>query len=118
MSFIREYFIMFIILYVINYLILIGSKKRFKKNRSISLLYYLKKVYSISISKDTYGKFIWLFALINTFIIDTSYIVIIYLLNNLILRFVFGIIILILLTVICYGIFARLFLMKEGNKNV
>ena len=118
MSFIREYLIMFVILYVINYLILFFGRRKFKKNKSISLLLYLKKLYDIKISKSDYNKYIWLFALINTFIIDTSYMIIIYLLNNIILRFIFGIIVVVLLTIICYGIFARVYLWKEGNKDV
>ncbi len=118
MSFIREYLIMFVILYVINYFILTVGKRKFKKNKKIPLLFYLKKLYGISITKKEYGKYIYIFAFINTFVIDTTYIIIIYLLNNIILRFIFGIIIIILLIIICYGLFARIVLLKEGKDDV
>ena len=118
MSFIREYLIMFVILYIINIIILFFIKRKFKKNKSVPLLFYLKKLYNIKMNKSIYNKYIWLFAFINTFIIDTSYMAIIYLLKNNILRFIFGIIIIILLIIICYGIFARVYLWKEGNKDV
>ena len=114
----REYFFMFILLYIINFIILFLGKKKYNKRKNNSLGFYLNKLYDINISKSIYVKLIWLFALINSFIIDTSYIIIIYLLNNIVLRFIFGIILIILLTIICYGIFARIYLMKEGKKNV
>ena len=118
MNFIREFLFLFIILYIFNYVILYLYNKKFNKNKNVSLIFYLKKIYGINLNKNGYSKLIWLFAFLNSFIIDTTYIIIFYLLNNLILRFIFGIILIILLTIVCYGIFARLYLLKEGKKDV
>ena len=76
------------------------------------------ELHDIKIDKKSYDRYLFVFVFINTFVIDTSYIIIIYLINNLILRFIFGIIVIILLTIICYGIFARIILMKEGSNDV
>ena len=69
MSFIREYLIMFVILYIINIIILFFSKRKFKKNKSVPLLFYLKKLYNIKMNKSIYNKYIWLFAFINTLLL-------------------------------------------------
>ena len=109
---------MFVILYVINFIVLFLGKRKFKKNKKNSLRVYLNKIYGINVNKEMYERYIWTFSFVNTFIIDTVYIIIIYLLKNVILRFIFGIILIILLTIICYGILARIILMKEGKKDV
>ena len=118
MNVLREYFVMFLLLFFIIFIIMFFSKRKIKKNKSIPIIYYLKKVYGIKIDKKSYDRYLFVFVFINTFVIDTSYIIIIYLINNLILRFIFGIIVIILLTIICYGIFARIILMKEGSNDV
>ena len=118
MNFIREYLFMFVLLFIINYIFLFLNRRKFNKSKNVSLLFYLNKIYGIKINKEKYSKLIWLFSLINTFIIDTTYIILFYLLNNLILRFIFGIILIVLLTIVCYGIFARIYLLKEGKKDV
>ena len=117
MNILLEYIIVFIFVYVLCYIALFINKKKYK-NRRTPDMFYLQKIYNIKINDTVYKKYIYFFALINTFIIDTTYILIVYLLNNLILRIVLGIIILILLTIICYGLFARYYLWKEGNDDV
>ncbi len=112
-----EYIIVFIVVYILCYFILLNNKKKYKNKRTPDM-FYLQKIYNIKIKGDVYKKYIYVFALINTFIIDTTYILIVYLFYNLILRIIFGIITIILLTIICYGLFARYYLWKEGNNNV
>ncbi len=118
MRIIVEFLILFVVLYFVNYIILSLGKTKYKKGKNIPLAIYFKKVYDINITKSKYVKSIWLFALVNTFIIDTSYIIIIYLLKNNILRIIFGIIVVMLLMVICYGLVARIMMVKEGKKDV
>ena len=112
-----EYIVVFIISYVLCYIILFINKKRYK-NEAIPELIYLKKVYNVKIKSSQYKKDMYIFALVNAFVVDTTYILIIYLLHNLVLRVIFGICIFILLIIICYGLIARYYLWKEGKKNV
>lgn len=117
MNIVLEYIIVFIVVYILCYIILLTNKKSYKNKRTPDI-FYLQKIYNIKIKSTVYKKYIYVFALINAFIIDTTYILIVYLLHNLILRIILGIIILILLTIICYGLFARYYLWKEGNDDV
>ena len=41
-----------------------------------------------------------------------------YLLKSWVLRIIIGVVLLILLLIICYGLLGRYYMMKEGDKNV
>ena len=94
----------------------VRGKKEYNKKRIPTELLYLKKVYGIKIEKINYSNFVTIYSLINTFIMSTIYIIIMYLLNNLFLRIIIGIILLVLMIIICYGLLAKYYLWKEGDK--
>lgn len=110
-----EYIIAFVLVFIFFN---IRSSKRQKKYDVVNLpieLLYLKKKYNITISKDNYDMMRGICVKVNAFIVSTDYIILMYLLNNWILRIVIGIILLILLIIICYGLLARYYLRKEGR---
>ena len=76
---------------------------------------YLKKFYGVVISKKDYSKFLVICSLINTFIISTIYIIIMYLVSGIIFKVIIGVILLVLMIIICYGLLAKYYLWKEGK---
>lgn len=118
MSILFEYILVFIFVYVMNYFMIIKKNKKHKKNRIPPELSYLKKIYNINIKKINYKKFVYTYSIINTFIITTIYIIIVYLIESWIFKIIIGIVLLILMTIICYGILGRYYLWKEGKKDV
>ena len=115
MKIIGEYVLVFIFIYIVNYFMLVRNNTKYKKNKVPSELIYLKKVYNINIKKINYKRFVYVNAFLNTFIISTIYIIVIYLLSSLVLRIIVGVVLLILLIIICYGLLGRYYLWKESQ---
>lgn len=118
MNILLEYVIVFISVWIIHYFMFVKSKKKYNKKKIPTELLYLQIVYHINPKSINYQSFVYIYSFINTFIISTIYIILMYLLSNWILRVIFGIVLLILMIIICYGILGRYYLKKEGNKNV
>lgn len=118
MRILLEYIIVFILVYIVNYFTLVRKKIKYQKDRIPPELTYLKKIYNINLKKIKYKSFVYTYCLMNTFIITTIYIILVYLVDSLIWRIVVGIVLLALLTIICYGILGRYYLWKEGKRDV
>ena len=118
MNILLEYIIAFIAVYIINAFIMKVNKKNLAENKIMPELLYLKKIYHVNIKTVDNDKFSNVIVLINTFIISTIYIILMYLLTNWFLRIIIGIVLLILMIIICYGLLGRYYKTKEGNKNV
>lgn len=118
MNILLEYIIVFVAVWIIQYFILVKQKKKYNKKKIPTELLYLEKIYHIHPAKINYQKFVYIYSLMNTFIISTIYIILMYLLENWILRIILGIILLVLMIIICYGCLGRYYLWKEGKKNV
>jgi len=112
-----EYLIVFVVLFILHYFFFVKKNKKYNKDKIPLELLYLVRLYGLDVKKINYKKFVWIYSLINTFIISTVYIIIFYLLNNLILRIVIGCVLLILFIIICYGLLGRFYLKKEGKKK-
>ena len=112
-----EYLLVFIAVFIVNYILFVRKNKRFNKNKTPLELLYLVRVYDLDIKKIKYKKFVWIYSLINTFIISTVYIIITYLLDKLIMQIIIGVILLVLFIIICYGLLGRYYMKKEGRKN-
>ena len=110
-----EYVIVFVVLYILNYFLVIRNNLKYDKKKLPIELTYLKKVYKVNINKDEYKNFLYIYSFVNIFIITTIYIILIYLLDNLFLRILIGIVLLTLMIIICYGLLARYYLRKEGR---
>ena len=114
---ILEYLLVFIAVFIVNYLLFVKKNKRLNKNKVPLELLYLVRVYDLDIKKIKYKKFVWTYSLINTFIISTVYIIITYLLDKLIMQITIGVILLVLFIIICYGLLGRYYIKKEGRKD-
>ena len=102
-----EFIIVFIVLFLFNYFVINikeRKKKRVGKKEISSSLYYLVLIYGIDINKVNYHQFIIIRSLVNSLIISSAYMVLTYLVQNLILKIVLGIILLGRRIIICYGI--------------
>ena len=110
-----EYLLVFLGVFIISYILFIRKNKKYNKNKVPIELLYLVKVYNLDIKKIDYRKFIWIYSFVNTFIISTVYILITYLVDNLILQMIIGIILLILFIIVCYGLIGRYYMKKEGK---
>lgn len=111
MNILLEYLIVFIGVLIINYYFNKFNRKNLDKKTLTPELLYLKKIYKVNIrDKDNFYRTI---IVINSFIITTIYIILMYLLNSWILRIIIGIILLILMIIICYGILGRYYRKKE-----
>lgn len=113
-----EYLIVFVVLFILHYFLFVKKNKKYDKNKVPLELLYLVRLYNLNIKKINYKSFVWIYSLINTFIISTVYIIISYLLEKLILQIIIGIVLLILFIIICYGLLGRYYIKKEGKKNV
>ncbi len=110
-----EYLIVFVLIFILNYFLFVRKNKKYNKNKLPIELLYIVKLYDIDIKKINYRNFVWIYSLINTFIISTVYIIISYLLDSLLLQIIIGVVLLVLFIVICYGILARYYLRKDGK---
>ena len=113
-----EYVIVFLFVLFINYITLVKNRLKNKKKDVPPELIYLKKIYNINLKNINYKNFVYIYSFVNTFIISTIYIIIMYLINNWVLKIIVGIVLLVLLIIICYGIMGRYYLWKEGNDDV
>ncbi len=113
-----EFGIAYVVVFILYWLLFVRKKTRYNKNRVPVEFYYLVSVYGLDQKKINYKKFIYLTAFVNSFIIVFTYMIISRLLNKWIWQLLVGIILLILLIVVCYGIIGRIYQKKGMKKNV
>lgn len=113
LSMIIEAVIIFILVFLLNYLLFIRKNKKLKKDEMPLELIYLSGIYDIDPKKINFRKFQYTYSLINSFIITTTYMLVIYLVKTMIMRIIIGTVLLILLIIICYGLLGRYYLYKE-----
>ena len=113
LRYVFEYVIVFLLVFVINYFLFIRKKKRYNKKKVPVELAYLLLVYKIDVKKINYKRFVWIYSLVNTFIVSTVYMIVMYLVEGIVWQLIVGIILLVLLTIICYGIMGRVYERKE-----
>ena len=109
--------IVFILVFLLNYFLFVRKNKKLKKDEMPLELIYLSGIYGIDPKKIKFRQFQYAYSLINAFIITTTYIIVIYLVKNMILRIVIGTVILVLLIIICYGLLGRYYLYKENKQK-
>lgn len=111
-----EALIVFLIIFLFNYIFFVRKNKKLKKDEMPLELIYLSNIYGIDPKKIKYRKFQYTYSLINAFIITTTYMAVIYLVKTMIMKVVIGIVLLVLLIIICYGLLGRYYLYKQ-EKN-
>ena len=111
-----ETIIVFVSVFLFNYIFFVRKNKKFKKEKMPLELIYLSHIYGIEPKKINYRKFQYTYSLINAFIITSTYLAVIYLIKTMIMKVIIGIILLVLLIIICYGLLGRYYLCQE-EKN-
>lgn len=113
-----EFIIAYVLVFILYWLLFVRKKTKYNKNRVPVEFYYLVSLYGLDQKKINYKKFIYISALINSFIIVSTYMIISKLLKNWILQLLIGIVIIVLLIIICYGVLGRIYQKKGMKKNV
>ena len=121
LHFIIETLIVFVAVFLFNYIVFVRKNKKLKKDEMPLELIYLSSLYGINPKKLKYRKFQYTYSSLNAFIITTTYICVTYLIKVMLLKVIIGIVLLVLLIIICYGLLGRYYLYKEEksikNKN-
>ena len=115
-----ETLIIFVAVFLFNYFIFVRKNKKLKKEEMPLELIYLSHIYGIDPKKLKYRKFQYTYSLLNAFIITATYLAIIYLVKTMIMKVVIGIVLLVLLIIVCYGLLGRYYLYceeKQDKKN-
>ena len=112
-----EGIIVFVLVWLFNYFFFVRRMKKFKKNDMPLELTYLAKVCDINPSKVDYHKFQITYCFINSFIITADYLLVVHLVKTKILKIILGIVLVILLIIVCYGLLGRYYKMKERKKD-
>ena len=112
-----EVLIVFLLVFLLNYFLFVRKNKKLKKDEMPLELIYLSGIYGIDPKKINFRRFQYAYSLINSFIITTTYMLVIYLIKNMLLKVIIGIVILILLIIICYGLLGRYYLYKENKDS-
>lgn len=108
-----EYIISYALVFLLYYLLFIRKKTKYNKNKVPVEYYYVVSLYGLKEKDIDYKKFMYMTLFVNTFIIVTTYIIVFKLLDNWIWMVICGIVIIILLIVICYGIIGRYYQKKQ-----
>jgi len=112
-----ETLIIFITVFLFNYFIFVRKNKKLKKEEMPLELIYLSHIYEIDPQKINFRKFQYTYSLINSFIITATYLSVIYLIKTMIMKVIIGIILLILLIIVCYGLLGRYYLYQEEKSK-
>lgn len=112
-----EIIIVFTLVFLLNYFLFVRKNKKLKKDEMPLELIYLSGIYGIDPKKINFRRFQYAYSLINSFIITTTYMLVIYLVKHMILKVIIGIAILVLLIIICYGLLGRYYIYKEDKES-
>lgn len=110
--------IIFVMVFLFNYFVFVRKNKKLKKDEMPLELIYLSGIYGIDPKKIKYRSFQYTYSLINSFIITTTYLSVIYLIKTMIMKVILGIIILVLLIIVCYGLLGRYYLYRQENNKI
>ena len=111
--FIAETVLIYLLIFCFNYFIFVRKNKKLKKDDMPLELIYLANIYQINPKKIKFRSFQYTYCLLNAFIITTTYISVVYLIKNMLLKVVTAIVILVLLIIICYGLLGRYYQYKQ-----
>ena len=110
--------IIFIMVFLFNYFIFVRKNKKLKKDEMPLELIYLSHIYGIDPKKIKFRKFQYTYSFLNSFIITTTYLAVIYLVKTMIMKVIIGIVLLILLIIVCYGLLGRYYLYLEEKESI
>lgn len=108
-----ETVIVFVGVFLFNYIYFVRKNKKLKSDDMPLELIYLSGIYSIDPKKINFRKFQYTYCILNSFIIATTYIITIYYIKYMLLKVVVGIVLIVLLIIVCYGLLGRYYAYKE-----
>ena len=114
--FIIETIIIYVAIFLFNYFVFVRKNKKLKKDDMPLELIYLSNIYQIDPKKINFRHFQYTYCFLNAFIITATYLAVTYLIKMMLLKVIMGIVLLILLIIICYGLLGRYYLYKQ-EKN-
>lgn len=117
MNILLEFIIVFIILYILNYLFFKEPKTKKKKKNIRPEIEYLINLYQLDIKKIGYNNLKKQCIFMNALIMSSIYIIVCYLVKGFVFQILIGFVLLILLIIIGYGLLGRYY-KKRGDKNV
>lgn len=109
--------VVFVAIFLFNYIFFVRKNKKLKKDEMPLELIYLSNIYGIDPKKIKYRRFQYTYSLVNSFIITSTYLAVIYLIKTMIMKVIIGIVLLVLLIIICYGLLGRYYLYKEESQR-
>ncbi len=112
-----EIIIVFTLVFLLNYFLFVRKNKKLKKDDMPLELFYLANIYNIDPKKINFRMFQYTYSIINSFIITTTYMLVIYLIKSMIIKVIVGIVILILLIIICYGLLGKYYSYQQLKYN-
>ena len=113
-----ETIIIFLMVFLFNYFIFVRKNKKLKKDEMPLELIYLSHIYGIDPKKINFRRFQYAYSLLNSFIITSTYLAVIYLIKTMIMKVIIGIVLLILLIIVCYGLLGRYYLYLEEKEDL
>ena len=113
-----EAIIVYIAVYLFNYIVFVRKNKKLQKDTMPLELIYLSHIYGIEPKKINYRKFQYTYSLINSFIITSTYLAVIYLIKSMIMKVIIGIVLSILLIIICYGLLGRYYVSQQEKQKL
>lgn len=112
-----EFLVLYIVVFLLYFFLFVFKKTRYNKNKIPVEFYYVLNVYKLKREDINYKKFMYITAFINTFILVSTYLIIVYLVKGFFWQILCGIILVSLFIIIFYGLLGRYY-QKRGKKNV
>ena len=113
-----ETILIFVMVFLFNYFIFVRKNKKLKKDEMPLELIYLSHIYGIDPKKINFRRFQYAYSLLNSFIITSTYLAVIYLIKTMIMKVIIGIVLLVLLIIVCYGLLGRYYLYLEEKEEL
>ena len=107
------YFILLVVIFLLYYIFAVMNKKRLKKFKNNTYVKYLEGVYKLDLEKISAKDLAITIAMINSFIATTIFIIL--LIDNMILMFVIGFVLLLGFQLLGYHIAGKIFQKRFGR---
>ena len=114
MEYILVFLVSFLLIYFMYYLVVVRRKKGLETFKTGKQVMFFKNAYKLDLEKLDYKKFANSLSLTNAFIIAFT-VTIIEFVDGLLVKLLFGLIILFPMILICYYLLGKIYKKKEGK---
>lgn len=108
-----ETIVVYLVIFFFNYFVFVRKNKKLKKDDMPLELIYLSNIYQINPKKIKFRSFQYTYCFLNAFIITSTYLAVTYLIKTALMKIIIGIVLLVLLIIICYGLLGRYYQYKQ-----